>query len=115
MVLSRRLTTESGANGGVVAGAVQIDFLRKLFSQLQLGLGGAVTLFHTDGTLIVRFPSTPGDIGSSHRAVFHDQTVGKGTGLGLSMAKTYAEQSGGRLNVESQPGLGTTVNLWLRR
>jgi PAS domain S-box-containing protein len=37
----------------------------------------------------------------------------KGTGLGLSMAKGFAEQSGGALAIESAPGRGTTVTLWL--
>ncbi len=38
---------------------------------------------------------------------------GEGTGLGLAMAKGFAEQSGGGLALESAPGRGTTVNLWL--
>ena len=37
----------------------------------------------------------------------------RGTGLGLSMAKGFAEQSGGALAIESAPGRGTTVTLWL--
>jgi PAS domain S-box-containing protein len=37
----------------------------------------------------------------------------KGTGLGLSMAKGFAEQSGGALAIDSAPGKGTTVMLWL--
>jgi CheY-like chemotaxis protein len=37
----------------------------------------------------------------------------KGTGLGLSMAKGFAEQSGGALAIDSAPGRGTTVMLWL--
>jgi PAS domain S-box-containing protein len=37
----------------------------------------------------------------------------KGTGLGLSMAKGFAEQSGGALAIQSAPGRGTTVTLWL--
>ena len=37
----------------------------------------------------------------------------KGTGLGLPMAKGFAEQSGGALAIESTPGRGTTVTLWL--
>jgi CheY-like chemotaxis protein len=36
-----------------------------------------------------------------------------GTGLGLAMAQGFAEQSGGALAIESQPGQGTTVTLWL--
>jgi PAS domain S-box-containing protein len=36
-----------------------------------------------------------------------------GTGLGLAMARGFAEQSGGALHVESAPGRGTTVSLWL--
>ena len=46
---------------------------------------------------------------------FTTKPVGQGTGLGLSMARTYAEQCGGRLAIDSQPGLGTSVSLWLRR
>ena len=37
----------------------------------------------------------------------------KGTGLGLSMADGFAAQSGGTLRVDSAPGRGTTVSLWL--
>ena len=44
---------------------------------------------------------------------FTTKGVGKGTGLGLSMAYGLAEQSGGRLLLHSQPGKGTTVEIWL--
>ena len=44
---------------------------------------------------------------------FTTKPPGKGTGLGLAMAKGFAEQSGGALAIESAPGRGTTVALWL--
>jgi len=44
---------------------------------------------------------------------FTTKGVGKGTGLGLSMAQGLAAQSGGRLVLRSQPGRGTTAELWL--
>lgn len=37
----------------------------------------------------------------------------EGTGLGLSMVQGFAEQSGGRAQIASAPGKGTTVMLWL--
>ena len=43
---------------------------------------------------------------------FTTKGVGKGTGLGLSMAHGMAEQSGGRLVLDSTPGQGTTASLW---
>jgi CheY-like chemotaxis protein len=39
--------------------------------------------------------------------------VGKGTGLGLSMVHGLACQLGGALTIDSRPGVGTDVQLWL--
>lgn len=44
---------------------------------------------------------------------FTTKSAGKGTGLGLSMAKGFAEQSGGRFAIESRPGYGTMVTVWM--
>lgn len=44
---------------------------------------------------------------------FTTKGIGKGTGLGLSMAQGLAAQSGGRLVLRSEPGQGTTAELWL--
>jgi signal transduction histidine kinase len=46
---------------------------------------------------------------------FTTKPVGKGTGLGLSLAHTLATRAGGALRLKSQPGRGTTVELWLPR
>ncbi len=44
---------------------------------------------------------------------FTSKGVGKGTGLGLSMVHGLAAQSGGVLRMSSEPGTGTTVEIWL--
>ncbi len=44
---------------------------------------------------------------------FTTKDVGRGTGLGLAMARGFVEQSGGGLRIESAPGRGTAVRLWL--
>ena len=44
---------------------------------------------------------------------FSTKGIGKGTGLGLSMVHGLASQLGGGLTITSQPGQGTTVDLWL--
>ena len=44
---------------------------------------------------------------------FSTKGVGKGTGLGLSMVHGLAAQLGGALIIQSRPGRGTNVQLWL--
>ena len=42
---------------------------------------------------------------------FTTKGTGKGTGLGLAMASGFVQQSRGRLEIDSEPGQGTTVRM----
>jgi PAS domain S-box-containing protein len=66
--------------------------------------------------LSVRDTGVGMDAETQRRAIepfFSTKGVGKGTGLGLSMVHGLAAQLGGGLTIESTPGEGTTMSLWL--
>jgi signal transduction histidine kinase len=52
---------------------------------------------------------------SAFEPFFTTKPVGQGSGLGLSQVYGFAKQSHGHVVLESQPGRGTTVTLFLRR
>jgi diguanylate cyclase (GGDEF)-like protein len=73
IAISRRIFGHDGQFGGIVVGTVRLAFFQHLFEQLDLGSHGTVTLFRTDGRLIMRSPLSEGDIDRdlSGSPVFH--------------------------------------------
>ena len=59
-------------------------------------------------------PGMDGDtLAHAAEPFFTTKPRGRGTGLGLSVARGFAEQSGGMMAIQSVPGQGTTVRIWL--
>ncbi|MBS7440447.1 PAS domain-containing protein [Pseudomonas syringae] len=58
---------------------------------------------------------TPDVIAKAFDPFFTTKPIGQGTGLGLSMIYGFANQSGGRVLIQSEVGKGTAISLYLPR
>ncbi|MEB0046656.1 MULTISPECIES: PAS domain-containing protein [unclassified Pseudomonas] len=58
---------------------------------------------------------TPSVLAKAFDPFFTTKPIGQGTGLGLSMIYGFAQQSGGHVSLDSVPGQGTSVRLYLPR
>jgi PAS domain S-box-containing protein len=115
---------------------VQIDAGQLELALLNIGLN-ARDAMPDGGTLTIRARKQSGDVGgagSSYVVIdvidtgtgmsedvqarafepfFTTKDIGRGSGLGLSQAYGFARQSGGALTLDSAPGKGTKVSLYL--
>jgi diguanylate cyclase (GGDEF)-like protein len=62
--LARRLDGPRGEFLGLVVGVFTLQYFEDLYRAVTLQEGGSVSLLRTDGTLLVHYPQTPGDIGT---------------------------------------------------
>jgi PAS domain S-box-containing protein len=72
------------------------------------------------GFVVIRVTDTgigmpPDVVARAFDPFFTTKPLGLGTGLGLSMIYGFVRQSGGRAQIESHPGQGTSVRLYLPR
>lgn len=61
--LSRRISHADGSFAGIVLGTLRVEYFRDLFTKVAPSPRSALTLFATDGTVIMRFPTKEGDVG----------------------------------------------------
>ncbi len=61
--LSRRIDSQSGQFLGVITAAINLAYFEDLYRSLDVGNGGAVSLWRSDGVLLARYPGIPNGIG----------------------------------------------------
>jgi PAS domain S-box-containing protein len=80
IVLSRRLADRQGAFAGVVALALDARFFNAYYASLDVGQGGAISLWRDDGMLLARHPFDSAALGH----VFAGRPLHRGLQAGLA-------------------------------
>jgi signal transduction histidine kinase/CheY-like chemotaxis protein len=97
--------------GGVITVATGSIDLQESAAAAALGLsrGRYVTISVADTGVGM----SPELLERAFEPFFTTKPLGQGTGLGLSMVYGFAKQSGGQVRIQSKPGSGTSVTLYL--
>ena len=79
VALSRRVNDDHGDFAGIVVGSIRYSYFTDLFSRLNLGPGGSISLFNLDGTALYREPFIASQVGKdfSGASVFREIAAGR--------------------------------------
>jgi PAS domain S-box-containing protein len=109
LALNARDAMSEGGQLTISAKDTKID--QKLASHYEIQPGKFVSIsVKDDGSGM-----DEGILANAFEPFFTTKSIGQGSGLGLSMVFGFVKQSGGHIQIESLPGNGTTVTLYLPR
>lgn len=109
LVLNARDAMPRGGTLTITTGAVELDAARAREQELEPGPHAELAVHDTGIGMSDEVRSRAFD------PFFTTKELGKGTGIGLSTVYGIVKQLGGAVWIESAPGAGTTVRIWLRR
>jgi PAS domain S-box-containing protein len=109
LAINARDAMPSGGKLAIGTRNCEVDEIASRYLDLEPGEYVCMTVADT-GTGM-----TPDVIARAFDPFFTTKPIGQGTGLGLSMVYGFAKQSGGHVRIESAPGQGATVELYLPR
>ncbi|MGD0491943.1 MAG: ATP-binding protein [Steroidobacteraceae bacterium] len=108
LAINARDAMPEGGEITVATGSIVLDEDGAAAS-LGLGRGRYVTVSVSDTGVGM----SPELLERAFEPFFTTKPLGQGTGLGLSMVYGFAKQSGGQVRIQSKPGAGTSVMLYL--
>jgi len=80
----------------------------RIIMSTELGGEGVTVMVTDNGTGMDK-----ATLGRVFEEYFTTKPLGKGSGIGMAVSKSLIESGGGSINIESEPGIGTTVTIWL--
>lgn len=75
ITLSRRFELEDGEFAGIVVGTIELAYFEDLFKRIDLGGKSIMSLTLDDGTMLMRWPHRPNDIGRNLRGTRPFETM----------------------------------------
>ena len=104
------------AADGIATGTITLSVARRVLNTMERGTA-AGSVEPGDYVVVAVADTGSGIPPEVARKVFDPffttKAPGEGTGLGLSMVYGFASQSNGHVTIDSRPGNGTSVQLWL--
>ncbi|HWC96228.1 MAG TPA: ATP-binding protein [Candidatus Sulfopaludibacter sp.] len=107
LILNARDAMPDGGRIQITTSNCQLDAQSARENEVEPGMGVVLTVADTGSGI------EASKIGQVFEPFFTTKAKGKGTGLGLSTVRDIVRQSGGCIEVHSEPGRGASFAIWL--